>query len=132
MSTPKAAANDSEGKTVVLKRRRKWIDKTRVEARLKELRMEQEKERQALKQKGAEEKGGDSTGKQKKGEDRRVRWEEGVVDNEFLNKKSSKVCCVFHRTRPFDETSSESEGRQGHKIIFLRTMCPLPLCFYES
>ncbi|KAH7587562.1 Type 1 phosphatases regulator YPI1 [Nakaseomyces glabratus] len=27
---------------------------------------------------------------------RNVRWEEDVVDNENMNKKKTKICCIFH------------------------------------
>lgn len=33
----------------------------------------------------------------------RVRWEEGVVDNEHMNKKKSKICCIFHPQQNFDD-----------------------------
>jgi hypothetical protein len=48
---------------------------------------------------------------------RRVRWAEGVEDNEDLCRKKSKCCCVFHRPRAFDESSSDDEeadeGKRG-------------------
>ena len=40
---------------------------------------------------------------------RHVTWEEDVVDNEHMNKKSSKRCCIFHKAKEFGESSSESE-----------------------
>ena len=39
-----------------------------------------------------------------------VKWDEEVVDNEHMNKKSSKRCCIFHKKRAFGESSSESES----------------------
>ena len=27
---------------------------------------------------------------------KKVTWTEDTVDNEHLNKKSSKICCIFH------------------------------------
>ncbi|PLB54315.1 hypothetical protein P170DRAFT_13957 [Aspergillus steynii IBT 23096] len=41
---------------------------------------------------------------------RRIRWSEDVVDNEGMGKKSSKVCCIYHKNRPVGESSSESES----------------------
>ncbi|GAO49041.1 hypothetical protein SAICODRAFT_71401 [Saitoella complicata NRRL Y-17804] len=41
---------------------------------------------------------------------RRVQWDEDVVDNEGLGRKSSKVCCIFHKQRAFGESSSESSS----------------------
>ncbi|KAK2753945.1 Type 1 phosphatases regulator ypi1 [Arachnomyces sp. PD_36] len=41
---------------------------------------------------------------------RRIRWAEDVVDNEGLGRKSSKVCCIFHKSRPAGESSSESDS----------------------
>eukprot|EP00968_Pinguiococcus_pyrenoidosus_P001955 scaffold98_cov244-Pinguiococcus_pyrenoidosus.AAC.9 len=44
-----------------------------------------------------------------------VRWAHDVVDNEHMNKKSSKRCCIFHKARQFgesdsDESDSDFEG----------------------
>ncbi|XP_009763463.2 protein phosphatase 1 regulatory subunit INH3 [Nicotiana sylvestris] len=44
--------------------------------------------------------------KQKK---KSVSWKPGTVDNEFLNKKSSKICCIFHKEKPFDEDDSDDD-----------------------
>ncbi|EPX70720.1 protein phosphatase inhibitor [Schizosaccharomyces octosporus yFS286] len=41
---------------------------------------------------------------------RRVRWANNTVDNENMNKKKSKVCCIFHKAKRFDESSSESDS----------------------
>ncbi|CAL1717245.1 unnamed protein product [Somion occarium] len=40
----------------------------------------------------------------------RVVWSEDVVDNEGAGKKSSKICCVYHRPKRFDESSSSDES----------------------
>ncbi|KAI0819266.1 phosphatase inhibitor-domain-containing protein [Trametes gibbosa] len=41
----------------------------------------------------------------------RVVWREDVVDNEGAGKKKSKICCIYHKPRQFDESSSdESSG----------------------
>ena len=46
---------------------------------------------------------------------RRVHWTEDTRDNENDGKKSSKSCCIFHRKRAWDESSTESEsGDDGH------------------
>ncbi|KAK4047428.1 Type 1 phosphatases regulator ypi1 [Microbotryomycetes sp. JL221] len=37
-----------------------------------------------------------------------VRWEQQVVDNEGLNRKKSKICCIYHKPKAFDESSDES------------------------
>jgi protein phosphatase 1 regulatory subunit 11 len=47
--------------------------------------------------------------------DSRVRWQEGVIDNEHLNKKSSKKCCIFTKKRAFDESSSEESEEERHQ-----------------
>ncbi|KAE8147084.1 hypothetical protein BDV25DRAFT_40180 [Aspergillus avenaceus] len=44
---------------------------------------------------------------------RRIRWSEDVVDNEGMGKKSSKVCCIYHKSRPVGESSSESESSES-------------------
>ncbi|KAL8446543.1 hypothetical protein Emed_004997 [Eimeria media] len=41
---------------------------------------------------------------------KQVSWEEGTLDNENLGKKSSKVCCIYHKPRAFAESSSESSS----------------------
>ncbi|KAK9897939.1 hypothetical protein P389DRAFT_63598 [Cystobasidium minutum MCA 4210] len=46
----------------------------------------------------------------------RVTWQEGTVDNEFLNRKKSKICCIFHKAKPknfedpFADSSSSSSS----------------------
>ena len=37
-----------------------------------------------------------------------VTWDEAVVNNEGLGRKSSKRCCIFHKARAFGESSTES------------------------
>ncbi|BCS25587.1 PPP1R11/YPI1 family protein [Aspergillus puulaauensis] len=44
---------------------------------------------------------------------RHIRWSQDVVDNEGMGKKSSKVCCIYHKTRPVGESSSESESSES-------------------
>ncbi|EGW32623.1 uncharacterized protein SPAPADRAFT_51159 [Spathaspora passalidarum NRRL Y-27907] len=39
----------------------------------------------------------------KKKKKARVQWTEDVVDNENMNKKKTKICCIFHPNRTFDE-----------------------------
>lgn len=45
---------------------------------------------------------------------KRVTWVAGTVDNEFMNKKSSKNCCIFHKEKPFDEDDSDEDDHDGH------------------
>ena len=40
----------------------------------------------------------------------RVRWAEDVVDNESMGKKSSKVCCIYHKPHTPGDSGSESES----------------------
>ncbi|KAF8486392.1 phosphatase inhibitor-domain-containing protein [Russula ochroleuca] len=40
----------------------------------------------------------------------RVAWDEAVVDNEGLGRKKSKICCIYHRPRRFDESSDEDSS----------------------
>ncbi len=42
-----------------------------------------------------------------------VTWEEGVVNNEGLGRRSSKRCCIFHKQRAFGESSTESSEDQS-------------------
>ncbi|KAL5702471.1 hypothetical protein ACHQM5_027685 [Ranunculus cassubicifolius] len=49
---------------------------------------------------------------------KKVSWKEGTVDNEFLQRKSSKKCCIFHKQKPFDEDDSDDEedcGEHSHR-----------------
>ena len=55
--------------------------------------------------------------------ERKVNWAENTIDNEYLNKKKSKCCCVFEKTRNWNESSSEDENEdkeckncRGHRI----------------
>ncbi|ETI20237.1 hypothetical protein G647_08271 [Cladophialophora carrionii CBS 160.54] len=41
---------------------------------------------------------------------RRIQWAADVVDNEGLGRKSSKVCCIYHKERAFGESSSEDDS----------------------
>ncbi|KAJ2682007.1 hypothetical protein IWW39_006164 [Coemansia spiralis] len=43
----------------------------------------------------------------------RVQWAEDTVDNEHLNRKKSKVCCIFRRQRQFDESDSDESCGSG-------------------
>ncbi|KAF5804938.1 putative Type 1 protein phosphatase inhibitor [Helianthus annuus] len=45
---------------------------------------------------------------------KKVTWKEGTVDNEFMQKKSSKKCCIFHKEKPFDEDTSDDEDCHDH------------------
>lgn len=40
---------------------------------------------------------------------KKVSWKDGTVDNEFMQKKSSKKCCIFHKEKPFDEDDSDED-----------------------
>ncbi|GAA5865623.1 hypothetical protein JCM1840_001463 [Sporobolomyces johnsonii] len=39
----------------------------------------------------------------------RVQWTGETVDNEMLGRKKSKICCIYHKPKPFDESSDESD-----------------------
>ncbi|KAI3477285.1 hypothetical protein L1887_61060 [Cichorium endivia] len=41
---------------------------------------------------------------------RRVVWTEETVDNEGLGRKKSKICCIYHKPKAFDESSDESSS----------------------
>ncbi|KJZ80404.1 hypothetical protein HIM_00254 [Hirsutella minnesotensis 3608] len=41
---------------------------------------------------------------------RSVQWAEDVVDNEGLGRRSSKVCCIYHKPKGVDESSDESSS----------------------
>ncbi|KZS92529.1 hypothetical protein SISNIDRAFT_117348 [Sistotremastrum niveocremeum HHB9708] len=39
----------------------------------------------------------------------RVAWKAEVIDNEGMGKKKSKICCIYHKPKRFDESSDESD-----------------------
>ncbi|KAF2692149.1 hypothetical protein K458DRAFT_381975 [Lentithecium fluviatile CBS 122367] len=43
-------------------------------------------------------------------EQRHIQWAEDVVDNEGMGRKSSKVCCIYHKPREVGESSDESSS----------------------
>uniref|UniRef100_A0A4Y0BKH9 E3 ubiquitin-protein ligase PPP1R11 n=1 Tax=Anopheles funestus TaxID=62324 RepID=A0A4Y0BKH9_ANOFN len=45
---------------------------------------------------------------------KKVQWTNGTVDNEHMNKKKSKCCCIYVKPRVFGESSSESEDECEH------------------
>ena len=66
---------------------------------------------------------GDKTDEKKKCEERRgVSWATDTVDNEHMNKKKSKCCCIYVKPKKFGESDTESsegdddcEHCPGHK-----------------
>jgi len=40
----------------------------------------------------------------------RVRWAGDTVDNEGMGKKKSKICCIYHKPKRFDESSDEDSS----------------------
>lgn len=42
-----------------------------------------------------------------------VTWDENVINNEGMGRKSSKRCCIFHKRREFGESSTESSEEDG-------------------
>ena len=41
---------------------------------------------------------------------RRIQWAEDVVDNEGMGKKSSKVCCIYHKPHEPGDSDSDSDS----------------------
>ncbi|THH16873.1 hypothetical protein EW146_g3842 [Bondarzewia mesenterica] len=39
-----------------------------------------------------------------------VSWVEDVVDNEGMGRKKTKICCIYHKPKRFDESSSEESS----------------------
>ncbi|KAG8378430.1 hypothetical protein BUALT_Bualt08G0136500 [Buddleja alternifolia] len=64
---------------------------------------------------------------------KKVTWKEGTVDNEFMNKKSSKKCCIFHKEKPFDEDDSDAEALvptlvdRGPPLLIFQRVPPNPV-----
>ncbi|KAI0058758.1 hypothetical protein BV25DRAFT_1772106, partial [Artomyces pyxidatus] len=40
----------------------------------------------------------------------RVKWVEDTVDNEGMGKKKTKICCIYHKPKRFDESSDEDSS----------------------
>jgi protein phosphatase 1 regulatory subunit 11 len=45
---------------------------------------------------------------------KKVQWTATTVDNEHMDKKKSKCCCVYVKPKTFGESSSESEDECEH------------------
>ncbi|SCU78727.1 LADA_0A07184g1_1 [Lachancea dasiensis] len=51
----------------------------------------------------------------KRGDQRnKVRWKDDVVDNEHMNKKKSKVCCIFHPQQNLEDLADDNEDCNHH------------------
>ncbi|CEP63546.1 type 1 protein phosphatase-activating protein YPI1 LALA0_S08e04984g [Lachancea lanzarotensis] len=49
------------------------------------------------------------------GQRSKVHWKEDVVDNEHMNKKKSKVCCIFHPQQNFEDIDAkECDHHHSH------------------
>ena len=60
----------------------------------------------------------------KKAKPKGVKWDEQTaIDNEHMGKKSSKVCCIYHKPKAFDESDSEDEGCEHGKNAYDRQPC---------
>ncbi|KAH8314588.1 hypothetical protein KR074_008519 [Drosophila pseudoananassae] len=46
--------------------------------------------------------------------ERHVGFHEGVIDNEHMNKRKSKCCCIYRKPHPFGESSSSTEDECEH------------------
>jgi len=61
---------------------------------------------------------------------KKVAWTEGTVDNEHMNKRKSKCCCIYKKPHVFGESSSESEDEcencHGHVDIRQNNNPPPP------
>ncbi|KAH8344532.1 hypothetical protein KR084_009805, partial [Drosophila pseudotakahashii] len=45
---------------------------------------------------------------------RRVGFHAGVIDNEHMNRRKSKCCCIYRRPHPFGESSSSTDDECEH------------------
>ncbi|OIR58669.1 MAG: uncharacterized protein A8A55_0509 [Amphiamblys sp. WSBS2006] len=46
----------------------------------------------------------------------RVSWSDDVVDNEFLGRKKSKVCCIYRKnSKECPECDSDSDGPNDYE-----------------
>lgn len=58
----------------------------------------------------------------KKPKSKGIKWDESTaIDNEHMGKKSSKICCIYHKPREYDESDSEDEHDcENHKNAYDR------------
>lgn len=54
----------------------------------------------------------------------RVAWDEDVIDNEGCGKKKSKICCIYHKPRRFDESSEEESSDSDSDSDCQHSDCP--------
>ncbi|XP_025112465.1 E3 ubiquitin-protein ligase PPP1R11-like isoform X3 [Pomacea canaliculata] len=52
--------------------------------------------------------------------DKKVKWSTETIDNEHMNKRKSKCCCIYEKPKLFGESSSdedddETDHCRGHK-----------------
>ena len=52
---------------------------------------------------------------------------EGTLDNEFLGRKSSKMCCIFHKERPFEKDYNNNEAGNGSEETSAVRVAALPI-----
>ncbi|XP_016986676.1 type 1 phosphatases regulator YPI1 [Drosophila rhopaloa] len=46
--------------------------------------------------------------------ERRVGFHAGVIDNEHMNRRKSKCCCIYRKPHPFGESSSSTDDECEH------------------
>eukprot|EP01083_Nonionella_stella_P055065 145324_1 len=47
-------------------------------------------------------------------QEKHVRWDPNTIDNEFMNKKKSNKCCIYHKPRRWDESDTESDSSSDY------------------
>lgn len=53
---------------------------------------------------------GEDEGVNDSGSRRHVAWTDDTIDNEFMDKKKSKICCIFHPQGEFEEQEEPESG----------------------
>ena len=53
-----------------------------------------------------------------------ISFAEDTVDNEHLGRKSSKRCCIYHKKRPFGESSTESSRVRTATTLIVGRISP--------
>jgi protein phosphatase 1 regulatory subunit 11 len=61
---------------------------------------------------------------QKPKTDKKVQWMEGVVDNEFLGRKSSKCCCIYTDPNKTNDSDSDDDDNCCHEHKVARRHVP--------
>lgn len=62
--------------------------------------------------------------------ERRVRFDETAIDNEGMGRRKSKICCIYHKPREYDESSSNDTDSSSDSENYKNSCSKNSECFY--